>query len=122
MNSYLMKTIVKMLFPVILMFSIYIVWNGTNSPGGGFQGGALLGTIFLSFYLFLPKQKLNLDKIKRIEKVSYMTILLLFILFNIFSPSDKTIYLLAMNIIIAVKVATAFMIIVVDFEGEENDF
>lgn len=122
MNSYLMKTIVKMLFPVILMFSIYIVWNGTSSPGGGFQGGALLGTIFLSFYLFLPKQKLNLDKIKRIEKVSYMTILLLFILFNIFSPSDKTIYLLAMNIIIAVKVATAFMIIVVDFEGEENDF
>lgn len=122
MNSYLMKTIVKMLFPVILIFSIYIVWNGTNSPGGGFQGGALLGTIFLSFYLFLPKQKLNLDKIKRIEKVSYMTILLLFILFNIFSPSDKTIYLLAMNIIIAVKVATAFMIIVVDFEGEENDF
>lgn len=122
MNSYLMKTIVKMLFPVILMFSIYIVWNGTNSPGGGFQGGALLSTIFLSFYLFLPKQKLDLDKIKRIEKVSYMTILLLFILFNIFSPSDKTIYLLAMNIIIAVKVATAFMIIVVDFEGEENDF
>lgn len=122
MNSYLMKTIVKMLFPVILMFSIYIVWNGTNSPGGGFQGGALLSTIFLSFYLFLPKQKLNLDKIKRIEKVSYMTILLLFILFNIVSPSDKTIYLLAMNIIIAVKVATAFMIIVVDFEGEENDF
>lgn len=122
MNSYLMKTIVKMLFPVILIFSIYIVWNGTNSPGGGFQGGALLSTIFLSFYLFLPKQKLDLDKIKRIEKVSYMTILLLFILFNIFSPSDKTIYLLAMNIIIAVKVATAFMIIVVDFEGEENDF
>ena len=122
MNSYLMKTIVKMLFPVILMFSIYIVWNGTSSPGGGFQGGALLSTIFLSFYLFLPKQKLDLDKIKRIEKVSYMTILLLFILFNIFSPSDKTIYLLAMNIIIAVKVATAFMIIVVDFEGEENDF
>ena len=122
MNSYLMKTIVKMLFPVILMFSIYIVWNGTSSPGGGFQGGALLGTIFLSFYLFLPQKKLNLDKIKRIEKVSYMTILLLFILFNIFSPSDKTIYLLAMNIIIAVKVATAFMIIVVDFEGEENDF
>lgn len=31
------------LIPVILLFGIYVVLHGEESPGGGFQGGAIMG-------------------------------------------------------------------------------
>lgn len=33
----------KFLVPIIVVFGIYIILNGQNSPGGGFSGGAILG-------------------------------------------------------------------------------
>ena len=32
----------RLLVPVILLFAVYVVAHGHDSPGGGFQGGALL--------------------------------------------------------------------------------
>lgn len=34
----------KVLVPVILVFGVYVLFNGHLSPGGGFSGGAVLGT------------------------------------------------------------------------------
>lgn len=42
-------TIVKILIPVILVFGVYILFNGHLSPGGGFSGGAILGAGFILF-------------------------------------------------------------------------
>jgi len=33
----------KLLSPFILLFSLYVLFNGETSPGGGFSGGAVLG-------------------------------------------------------------------------------
>jgi multicomponent Na+:H+ antiporter subunit B len=33
----------KLLTPFILLFALYVLFNGENSPGGGFSGGAILG-------------------------------------------------------------------------------
>lgn len=37
------------LIPVILLFGCYVVLNGHTSPGGGFAGGAILGSGFILY-------------------------------------------------------------------------
>ena len=40
---------VKLLVPIIIVFGVYVLFNGHLSPGGGFSGGAILGTGFILF-------------------------------------------------------------------------
>lgn len=42
-NTVILKTVVKGMFPFLLVFAVYILLNGHLSPGGGFSGGAVLG-------------------------------------------------------------------------------
>lgn len=37
----------KLLIPVIQLFSLYVIAHGHHSPGGGFQGGVILGASFI---------------------------------------------------------------------------
>lgn len=39
--SPIVKTIASILFPIIIIFSFYIIMHGHLTPGGGFQGGAV---------------------------------------------------------------------------------
>ena len=41
------RTIVRLLVPFIQLFAIYVVMHGHHSPGGGFQGGVMLGASFI---------------------------------------------------------------------------
>lgn len=41
-DNILRKT-AKILTPFILLFALYVLFNGETSPGGGFSGGAILG-------------------------------------------------------------------------------
>ncbi len=45
----IMRTVGMILFPCILLYGIYILLNGQNSPGGGFSGGAVLGAGMIIF-------------------------------------------------------------------------
>lgn len=47
----LVRTIVRVLLPVLLVFGAYIVTYGHLTPGGGFQGGMILVGAAMSFYL-----------------------------------------------------------------------
>jgi len=38
------ETISRIVFPFVLLFSIYMIIHGHLTPGGGFQGGALLAS------------------------------------------------------------------------------
>ncbi len=51
MNNRLLHTIVKMLLPVIIVYGIFIVLHGHLTPGGGFSGGAILGTALVLYGL-----------------------------------------------------------------------
>ncbi|MEA3419738.1 MAG: MnhB domain-containing protein [Campylobacterota bacterium] len=42
---------VKVLFPLIVLFGIYIIIHGHLSPGGGFQGGVIIASGFLLLFL-----------------------------------------------------------------------
>lgn len=41
-DSVTVRTIAKLLVPFIQVFGLYVVFHGAKSPGGGFQGGAIL--------------------------------------------------------------------------------
>ncbi len=42
-DSVTVRTVAKILIPLIQVFALYVVFHGAKSPGGGFQGGAILG-------------------------------------------------------------------------------
>lgn len=60
------KTICRCLIPFIQLFALYVIAHGHHSPGGGFQGGVILGA---SFILLAISHNLR-DALKRMrEKV-----------------------------------------------------
>jgi len=40
----IVRTVVRKLFPVLVLFAFYLIMYGHISPGGGFQGGVVLGS------------------------------------------------------------------------------
>ncbi|SFV61388.1 putative Na(+) H(+) antiporter subunit B [hydrothermal vent metagenome] len=46
-SSFILKTASKLLFPIIVLFGIYVMVYGHLSPGGGFQGGVIVASGFL---------------------------------------------------------------------------
>ena len=49
--------ICRALAPFILLFALYVVTHGHHSPGGGFQGGAILAASVILLRLSLGKER-----------------------------------------------------------------
>jgi multicomponent Na+:H+ antiporter subunit B len=47
----MVRTTIRSLLPLVLVFGIYIITYGHLTPGGGFQGGMILVGAVMSFYL-----------------------------------------------------------------------
>ena len=45
--------VVRLLAPFIVLFSVYVILSGHVTPGGGFQGGAILGGLFIALTIVL---------------------------------------------------------------------
>ena len=60
----------RLLFPFILLLGAYIITHGHLTPGGGFQGGAIIASGFLLNYLVCQKRKVNEKGINIIESLS----------------------------------------------------
>ncbi len=75
------KTIVKALIPFIQLFALYVIAHGEISPGGGFQGGVILGASIILYVIAFGSfegrkrisQKLN-DSLNSIGVIIYATI------------------------------------------------
>ncbi len=48
-NDAILQTVTKMLFPMIVLFGIYVILNGHISAGGGFSGGAIVGAALILY-------------------------------------------------------------------------
>jgi multicomponent Na+:H+ antiporter subunit B len=46
MNSLILQTTLRLIQPLLLMFSVYLLLFGHNAPGGGFAGGLMLASVF----------------------------------------------------------------------------
>ena len=49
--STIVKTITDLLFGFIIIFGVYIIIHGHLTPGGGFQGGAVVASAFALFFV-----------------------------------------------------------------------
>lgn len=50
-KSLILRTAARLLVPLLLLFSIFMLLRGHNSPGGGFVGG-LMGAAAFALYAF----------------------------------------------------------------------
>ena len=49
--SKIVRTSADLLFPFIFVFGFYVVLHGHLTPGGGFQGGAVIATGFIMLFV-----------------------------------------------------------------------
>jgi len=57
--SLVLYTGCRLLFPLILVFGTYIFIHGHLTPGGGFQGGAIIASGFLLIYLGCRERRIR---------------------------------------------------------------
>ncbi len=46
-DDLIIRTVCRLLIPFIQLFGLYVIAHGHSSPGGGFQGGVILGASFI---------------------------------------------------------------------------
>ena len=66
----LLQTGTRLLVPLIVLFGAYVFINGHLTPGGGFQGGAILASAVLLLLLADPARRFGHQAISRIESIS----------------------------------------------------
>lgn len=124
-NSEIIIRMVGIVYPFVVLIGLYIILNGHVSPGGGFQGGTILATALITRYLVYPNFDINLDRIEVIEKIIFVFILLvpvIYVFIGLVPKSNLTneAYMIIMNTLIGFKVFCGLSIIFyrfVFFEG-----
>ena len=113
-NSEILSHMLRRFYPMIIVFGFYIIINGHNSPGGGFQGGAVLSTVFITRYLVYPRANFSMKSFQLIEKIIFLCILgiPIFYIFNgLFYPTLHNLYYIIMNLLIGIKVCCGLTVI-----------
>ena len=54
--STVVSFIVRVLAPFIALFAIYVILNGHVTPGGGFQGGTIIGALVIALSLVMSQE------------------------------------------------------------------
>lgn len=114
----LFVTLSRFVFPLLLMLGFFIILNGHLTPGGGFQGGAVVATAILILYFIDKNKETDIKRIVTIEKVLYLAIILVALLSlftrstaftNFVAPAAgrqwQVVYLVTLNVLIGLKVA-----------------
>jgi multisubunit Na+/H+ antiporter MnhB subunit len=50
-SSLILLAATRVLMPLLLLYSLFLVWRGHNSPGGGFVGGLVAASAFVLYSL-----------------------------------------------------------------------
>jgi len=65
----IIRTIARILIPFIQIFALYVIMHGHYSPGGGFQGGVILGASMVLLFLTHGYEE---SKARMTEKVALL--------------------------------------------------
>lgn len=76
-SSFIVQTGVKLLFPLMFLLGIYIIVNGHLTPGGGFQGGAVIATAVLLKFLAYKDYRLNHTGLSLLESLAGISFLVI---------------------------------------------
>ncbi len=72
-GSPLLKTGAALLFPIILLFGVYIFVNGHLTPGGGFQGGVVIASAVVLLLMANSEMHMKHGLLNMIEALSGAT-------------------------------------------------
>ncbi len=76
-SSLVLSTGCKFLFPMIILFGSYMFIHGHLTPGGGFQGGAIIASGFVLIYLGCRGKRINRIWSKSIDSSGALIFLLM---------------------------------------------
>ena len=123
-HSTIIQTTAKILLPFIIVFGGYVIINGADSVGGGFQGGAIIASAFIVRWIINPEQDIELKYLKMAERIFLLALVTLGMLFlgRLMQMSflEGRIWMVSVNLLIGVKVSCGLTIIFyrfVFFEG-----
>lgn len=79
--SVIVRTVTRLVYGLIIAFGFYVIMHGHLTPGGGFQGGAVVATAFalllVAFGAAGIKGKLNTHFLQSMEEVGALAFLAL---------------------------------------------
>lgn len=124
--SIIVKTATRFLAPLMLLFGAYIVLTGHINPGGGFQGGVILGSVLLLFFLAfgLKEGKFSENVASFIEDISALLLVVVGLLGMVIGKAYVSNFLVdtalkgtipLINTLIGLKVGTAFVVLFYTF-------
>ena len=124
-DSNIIGVTVRIICPILLLVSVYLIVSGHIKPGGGFHGGVAAAAFFVCRYMIYGISDIRIDKTVVVEKLTYLCIVL-FTLYFIFIgahshlPIPKSTYLITINMLFGIKVACGFFIVFYRFIAFER--
>lgn len=114
-NSPIIKTTAKILIPFIIVFGLYVIINGADSVGGGFQGGAILTAVFIVRWMIMPDEDIDIRLMKMAERILLLSLFALGMLFvgktmNMPYLTGR-VWMVSINLLIGIKVCCGLTII-----------
>ena len=76
-TSEILETASRVITPLIFLFGVYVFINGHLTPGGGFQGGAVIASALVLMLLANPLLSVNHKIISVVESLSGFSFVLL---------------------------------------------
>lgn len=58
-QTVVVRTVVRLLVPLVQLYALYVIFHGHYSPGGGFQGGVILAASYILIGLALGGDELR---------------------------------------------------------------
>lgn len=126
--SIIVRTTTRFLAPLMLLFGAYIILTGHLNPGGGFQGGVILGSVLLLFYLAfgLKEGWFSEHMASLVEDVSALSLLVVGLLGMVVGKAFFSTFIITIsgisggmipliNTLIGLKVGTAFVVLFYTF-------
>lgn len=90
-SDVILRQTAKILVPLAFIFGLYVILNGTSSPGGGFSGGALIGAGLIlnsvAFGFRRTEQFFN-DEVYHVVKTACLTVYALLMAYFIFMGAN----------------------------------
>lgn len=115
------------IYLLIAVLGIYIILTGMDSPGGGFQGGAVLAAIVICTHFAEGRRVIAIPAAEQLEKAAYVLVLAVGILYLAYrsdlGTEMKRAYLTLMNLLIGAEVFSGLSLVYLRFmavEGEEE--
>lgn len=119
-QSLILEVVIGFLYPFMLLLGFHVILNGHYTPGGGFQGGGVLATLFIARYIIFPIPDTDSDRLHMHQRIFLALILLaptglLFTGFVNRHPQYHSLYLTLMDILIGLQVGFGLGVAVIRF-------